>query len=188
MEPDNNPPKFFSLDFHARFFPSVIMDRLNFKKSDGRGTTFTSTTEMFITLAVCVILAIIGLPSAANGSVLGWTLSVLGVGGTIVLLILSVIGNQGERPSYNDFLIGVFLFFVVLGAFIGIPAGMETHSFLLGLLVSLAGLAAGYVIGILGGIWLQYLGWIAVVINMIAGFGAIIMSGTVLIMLAALAF
>lgn len=164
------------------------MHRLHLKKSAGRGTTFTSTTEMFITLCVCVVLAIIGIPSAANGSVVGWILSMLGVGGTVVLVIISMIDQRGERPSYDDFLTGVFFFFVVLGVFIGIPAGMEAHSFPVGFLAGLAGLVSGYIIGIIGGFWLQYLGWVAIVINMIAAFGAIILSGTVLIMLFALAF
>jgi len=187
MEPDNTPPKVLLPEFHGSFFPKVLKNSLNFRKKENEGTSFTSTTEMFISLAICVVLAIIGILSAARGTTLGWILSILGVGGTIFLIILSFMGRRGEHPSYDDFLIGVFLFFVVLGVFIGIPVGMETHSFLLGFLVSLAGLTAGYVIGILGGIWLQYLGWVAIVINMITGFGAIILSGTVLVMLAALA-
>lgn len=138
---------------------------------------------MFITLCVCAVLAIIGIPSAVNGSVVGWILSILGVGGTIALIIISMIGQWGERPSYDDFLVGVFLFFVILGVFLGIPVGMDTHSFWYGFLTSLAGLIVGYVIGIFAGLWLQYLGWFAIVMNMLAAFGAIILGGTVLIML-----
>jgi hypothetical protein len=183
MVPDITPPKFVSKEFHTRFFPQVLRNHLPPKRRESEGTTFTSTTEMFILLAVCVILAIIGIPSAVQGSVLGWILSILGVGGTIALVVMSLMCQRGERPSYGDFLIGVFLFFVILGIFLGIPVGMETHSFGLGLLTSLAGLITGYVIGIYGGLWLQYLGWFAIVINMLAAFGAIILSGTALIML-----
>ena len=186
MAPDITPPKFFSRDFHTTFFPQVLRHRLHLKKRESEGTTFTSTTEMFISLAVCVILAIIGIPSAVQGSVLGWILSILGVGGTIVLVIISSLGQWGEQPSYGDFLTGVFLFFVILGVFLGIPVGMETHSFWLGFLTSLAGLIVGYVIGIFGGMWLQYLGWFAIVINMIAAFGAIILIATALILLVVL--
>jgi len=188
MAPDSHPPNFFSREFHGSFFPGVLKERLRFRKNAVEGVTFTSTTEMFISLAVCVVLAVIGIPSAVEGAVWGWILSILGIGGTIVLVVISVRGQRGERPSYDDFLIGVFLFFVALGILIGIAVGMEARSFWVGLLASLAGLVAGYVVGILGGMWLQCLGWIAVVINMVAGFGAIILGGTVLIILAALAF
>ena len=188
MAPDSHPPNFFSREFHGSFFPGVLKERLRFRKNAVEGVTFTSTTEMFISLAVCVVLAVIGIPSAVEGAVWGWILSILGIGGTIVLVVISVRGQRGERPSYDDFLIGVFLFFVALGILIGIAVGMEARSFWVGLLASLAGLVAGYVVGILGGMWLQGLGWIAVVINMVAGCGAIILGGTVLIILAALAF
>ena len=130
---------------------------------------------MFVLLGVCAVLVLIGIPSAAEGALWGWILGILGIVGTIGLVVISVRGQRGERPSYDDFLIGVFLFCVALGILIGIPVGMEAHSFWFGLLASLAGLAAGYVVGILGGMWLQYLGWIAVVINMVAGLGAIIL-------------
>ncbi len=188
MAPDFHPPKFFSREFHGSFFPGVLKERLHFgKKASRRDNFYLHDRDVRIARGLrgpCLI----GIPSAAEGALWGWILSILGIGGTIVLVVMSVRGQRGERPSYDDFLIGVFLFFVALGILIGIPVGMEAHSFWLGFLASLAGLAAGYVVGILGGMWLQYLGWIAVVINMAAGFGAIILSGTVLIMLAALAF
>lgn len=183
MAPDVTPPKFLSQDFHTRFFPQVLRNRLHLKIREGKGTTFTSTTEMFISLTVCVILAIIGIPSAVKGSVVGWMLSILGVGGVIVLVIVSFMGQRGERPTYGDFLIGVFLFFFILGVFLGIPVGMETHSFWFGLLTSVAGLIIGYVIGIFAGLWLQHLGWFAIVINMIAALGAIVLCGAALFML-----
>lgn len=184
----SHSPKFFSREFHKSFFPQVLKNRLYSRKKESEGTTFTSTTEMFISLAVCVILAIIGIPSAVQGAVWGWILSVLGVGGAIALVIISITGRRGERPSYNDFLVGVFLFFVALGILIGVLVGMETHSFGLGFLTGVAGLIAGYGIGILGGLWLQYLGWVSIAINMIAAFGAIVLSGTLLILLLALFF
>ncbi len=187
MMTDSPPPKLFSREFHTRFFPQLLKNRLPFRKKESEGTSFTSTTEMFISLVVCVILAIIGIPWAVQKSVIGWILSILGVGGTIVLVVTSFMGQRGEKPSYGDFLIGVFLFFVILDVFAGIPVGMETHSFWLGLLTSLAGLIAGYFIGILAGLWVQYFGWFAIIINMLAAFGAIILCGTVVIMLIVLA-
>jgi len=184
MTADPVPPKFLSLEFHTRFFPRLLLDRLRRKKMEAQGTTFTSTTEMFITFAVCLILAVIGLPSALNrGSIVGWGLSVLGVGGMIFLTIVSVGSQWGTRPSYDDFLAGIFFFFVFFGVILGIPVGMDAHSAGLGIFTSLAGLIGGYLLGILAGLKLQHLGWIAIIINMLAGLSAIALSGGTLIML-----
>jgi hypothetical protein len=184
MAADIASPKFQSLEFHTTFFPQILRDRLRWKKKEAQGTSFTSTMEMIIALAVCLILAIIGIPSAlTQGSVFGWILSIAGVLGIIGLVILSVGAQWGNRPSYDNFLIGVFFCFVSLGFLIGISFGMDRHSFWLGALACLAGLAVGYVLGILAGFWLQYLGWMSVILNMVAGFAAIVLTGTALIML-----
>ena len=187
MTVDSVPPKFLSREFHTRFFPRLLLDRYSRrKKKETQGTTFTSTTEMFITLAVCLILAVIGIPAAlTEGSILGWILSVLGVGGAILLLVVSVGAQWGSRPSYDDFLGGIFFFFVTLGAFVGVPVGMDAHSPGLGILAGLAGLSAGYALGILAGLKLQHLGWMATVVNMLAGLAAIVMAGGGLITLLA---
>ena len=62
MATDIIPQKLFSLEFHTRFFPRLLRDRLRRKKKDEQGTSFTSTMELMVTLAVCLILAIIGIP------------------------------------------------------------------------------------------------------------------------------
>jgi hypothetical protein len=49
--------------------------------------------------------------------------------------------------------------------------------------VSLAGLVGGYVLGIFAGLRLQHLGWLAVIMNMLAAFAAIILGATALILL-----
>jgi membrane associated rhomboid family serine protease len=184
MGPDILPPRFLSREFHTEFFPRVLKNRLGRKKREDQGTTFTSTTEMMISLTVCVILAVIGIPLAwTQGSVFGWILSIVGFGGIVGLVILSVGSQWGDRPTYDDFLIGIFLFFVSLGLFIGIPVGLDRHSFWLGLSASLAGLVGGYVLGILAGLRLQHLGWLAVILNMLAAFAAIVLGATALIIL-----
>ena len=183
MTVDPIPPKFLSLEFHTGFFPRLLRDRLLRKGKESGGTTFTSTMEMMLCVAVCVILAAIGVPSAVNrGSIAGWIAAIVGVGGILALLVVSVAAQWGTRPSYDNFLIGVFSFFLSLGIFIGIPVGMENHSLMLGVSASLAGLAGGYVLGILAALGLQYLGWMAIIVNMLAGFAAIVMGGAVLIM------
>ncbi|HYA85656.1 MAG TPA: hypothetical protein VEI57_01140 [Nitrospirota bacterium] len=45
-----------------------------------------------------------------------------------------------------------------------------------------AGLFAGYVLGTLTGLRMQYLGWIDLIINMATGFGTIIILGTYVVM------
>jgi hypothetical protein len=145
--------------------------------------------EMIVLLAVCLVLAAIGLPSAlARGSIVGWMLSALGVGGVLILSVISVGAQWGSRPTYDDFLFGFFFLFVSLGALGGVAAGMETHSTGIGIVAGLAGLVGGYLLGIFMGLKMQHLGWIATILNMLAGFGAIILAGTVLVLLAALAW
>jgi hypothetical protein len=143
--------------------------------------------EMMIASALCLTLAVVGIPLALNqGSIIGWILSIIGVGGVVFLLISSVAAQWGNRPTYDDFLTGIYFLFVSVGIFIGIPVSMDKHSPWLGVLTSFAGLLVGYVLGIFAGLQLQYLGWIAVLINMLAGFAAIVTAAAFLIMLVAL--
>ena len=188
MGTDIIPPKFLSLEYHARFFPRLLRDRLRRKKREEQGTSFVSTMELIIALAVCVILAAIGIPSALNrGSIVGLILSIIGVGGVLAIFVVSVTAQWGNRPTYEDFLIGIFFFFVSLGIFIGIPVGMDNHSFWLGALASLGGLLGGYVLGIFAGLRLQHLGWMALIVDMLAGFAAIVMGVAALVILLLLA-
>jgi len=184
MTDETAPPKFLSLEFHARFFPRLLLDRLRRKGREGGGTTFTPNLEMYLVLAVCLVLAFIGLPMAwSRGSPAGWALTALGVGGVAFLVIQGVASRWGIRPGYDDFLVGVFFFFVALGVLIGIPVGMEAHSAGVGILAAAAGLAGGYLAGIFAGLALQRLGWIAAVIDMLAGLGAIILAGAAMFLL-----
>jgi hypothetical protein len=188
MAADPILPKFLSLEFHTRFFPRVLRDRLCRKGKESEGTTFTSTMEMMILLAVCLMLAVIGIPSAVTrGSILGCILSVFGIGGTAALLISSVGSQWGTRPTYDSFLVGMFFFDLSLGILVGISIGMSYHSLLLGACASLAGLVAGYALGIFSGLWAQRLGWMAMAINALAGLAAIIVGIATIILLFALA-
>lgn len=189
MQGDSNPPRFLSLEFHVRFFPGFIEGRLRSMRRQREGVSFTSNLEMLVVLAVCVILAVIGIPLAqAQGSILGWILTLLGAGGMCVLFIQSVASQWSYRPTYDDFLTGIFFFFVSLGGFIGIPVGMEQHSVLVGVATGIVGFLAGYGLGIGAALQLQRLGWIAVIANMAAGFCAIILVATAFVMLLFYAF
>lgn len=165
-------PKFLSLEFHTRFFPSLLKSRL--RPKERMRTGFSPAMDHTVVLAVCFILVIIGLPSAVdNRSVLGWVLTGLGLAGFAALFIQSIASQWGEKPSYDDFLAGIFFFFITLGLTAGIFVGTMNHSLLLGLLVGSAGLLAGYVLGIFAGLWFQHLGWLASMMNLIAGLAII---------------
>lgn len=182
MAAEEHNPRFLSLRYHTVFFPSVLT-RCTFrtKRSEG-ATSFTSNLEMMVCLAVCAILSIVGLPSAITGkSVVGWIMTVVGGGGIILLLAISIGAQWGSRPSYSTFLAWVFFFFVSLGLFVGIPVGMDHHSFLIGAATSLCGLIVGYSVGIFAGLQLQRLGWLAVALNFAAAFGTVVVIGTALV-------
>jgi hypothetical protein len=126
--------------------------------------------EFIIVLALCLILAAIGIPLAVNrGSVLGWILGILGFGGILASLIFSILSQLGTRPSYDDFFIGIFFFFVFLGITAGLYIGKIQHSLFWGLLSGALGLSLGYVFGIFAGLWFQYLGWIGAIVDMLSG-------------------
>jgi len=84
------------------------------------------------------------------------------------LLINSILSRK-DPPNYENFLIGVFFFFMILGLTAGIFTGSLHHLLMLGLLAGTVGLIAGYLLGILAGLWFQYLGWVATLLNILAG-------------------
>jgi hypothetical protein len=100
----------------------------------------------------------------SHGSVIGWILSGIGLAGIVAFFINSIFSRNGP-PSYDGFLAGIFFLFVSLGITSGVFIGALEHSFALGLLAGAGGLVAGYGIGILAGLWLQYLGWMAGLLN-----------------------
>ena len=110
-----------------------------------------------------------------QGIILGWASSVLGIGGIAALLVLSVKSQWGDRPTYDNFLAGIFFFFVSLGILVGVPVGMSLGSVVIGACASMAGLVAGYALGIFSGLWAQRIGWMALAVNALAGIGAIIL-------------
>jgi hypothetical protein len=166
----NSCPTFFSVGFHTHFFPLLLWSRLRPKERSG--TTFVPL-EHYLVIAFCVVLTAIGIPHALNHhSIIAWLSVGIGVAGILTLAIASIC-SRNESPSYEDFLFGIFYFLVMLGITSGIFAGSLEHSYSIGLLGSVAGLVLGYVLGIFAGLWFQYLGLLAVVLNVLA-FPAII--------------
>jgi hypothetical protein len=174
-------PKFLSLEFHTRFFPALLWQRLG-SKGQGR-TGFGPPTEFPIVFVICIVLIVIGLPMAIDdGSFIGWVIAGLG-GAGMLFLIINSIASRGNPPDYDAFLPGIFFFFVTLGLTAGIFTGFLEHSASLGMALGGAGLVAGYLLGILGGLYLQYLGWMAVLVNGLAWMAVIGMLGLDLVLL-----
>lgn len=170
MESNFIPPNILSFEFHTKFFPQLLWSRLRSKKKDQEGVCFPLPMEFMMAPFVCLILAAIGVPLVLNrGSIVGWILSIIGLGGVSAIIISSVFSQLGNRPTYNDFLIGIFFFFLFAGVTAGIFIGTLEHSLVLGLLSGTGGLLFGYVMGIFAGLWFQYLGWIAPLVNMLSG-------------------
>ncbi len=180
-------PEFLSFEFHIRYFPRMLLSRMRFGRRTETG--FSSTFEHYIVLAVCIILLAFGIPVAvSNGSVIGWITGGIGAAGAIALVINSVFSRTKEPPSYEGFLAGVFLFFVFLGITFGVFVGTLEHSLSLGLLTGSAGLFAGYLLGILAGLWLQYLGWLSAAVNGLAGLAVVGMLSVDLVLLSGAIF
>jgi hypothetical protein len=164
---EDSHPGFLSPEFHLRFFPRLLLKRTD--PQEQRKTGFHSTLELYIILSVCIILVISGSPAAINrGSIAGWIVGGIGAAGIIAMCISSIAWGIKTRPAYDAFLKGIFFLFLVLGLSAGVFTGTLEHSLLKGLTVGAAGVIAGYLLGIMAGLWLQYLGWLADILNMLA--------------------
>ena len=123
------PPSVFSMEFHTKFFPRLLWSRLRPKKKEEEGVRFTHHMDAMILLAFCCVLAAIGIPLAVrHGSVVGWILILLGIGGILAMLIFSIFSQLSTKPSYDNFLIGVFFFCVFLGLTTGLFIGRAEHA------------------------------------------------------------
>lgn len=174
-------PKFLSLEFHTRFFPALL--RASLRPRERGGTGFSSVSEFYVLFVVCLILVVVGLPIAvSNRSFVGYAVGGVGLLGVLVLLLNSIFSCK-ETPTYDSFLAGVFFFFVVIGLTSGVFVGTLEHSLTQGVLVGAAGLIAGYILGIWAGVWLQYLGWLAPMVNGLAALAVLGMLAVDLVLL-----
>ncbi len=158
------PPRFFSLDFHFRYFPSILLNILAPKK-DEYESPFRNhiPIELPILAVVLFVAAVLGISSGlSKGSILGWLLGGVGAAGFLALFIHSIYSQAGYRPSFEGFKVVIFFFFVVFGVVAGITAGRIEfdHSRWMRVLDGLVGLVAGYFLGICAGLWTQKVGWI----------------------------
>ncbi len=170
MSDNLNIPKISNIEFHLRFFPRLLWSKLRPNKKEESGTRFVSTFEFFILLAFFLFLIAIGLPLALkHGSVIGWIVGLAGIAGTLALIISSIIMQAGIKPSYDNFLYGVFFFFVFLGITTGLFVGKTEFSSYWWLPLSFAGLIIGYFLGLFAGFWFQCLGWIVAILDLFGG-------------------
>ena len=168
-------PKFLSLSFHTRFFPSLVWRRLR-PRAPSPGSPFANhiPIELPVVMVICLALLLGGLPSALErGSLIGWTAVVLGFLGAAALVVQSVRAEAGTRPSFETFRLGVFVFFLTLGLTLGLALGTGRHGWALKAFAAVDGLLAGYLLGIGAGLGVQYLGWIGAWIELAAGLGAV---------------
>lgn len=165
LTPLGKPPKFFSLEFHKDFFPEVLRQVYLRRKKQSLGyqSPFANHNhpEVTILIVLCVVLAVIGLPSLINRhSLSGGIMAVLGLGGFSAMFISSLRSVAGQRYSFNDFSPAIFLFFLMIGITAGLSAGFISESRWLGIYGSILGLIVGYIAGIYAGVGINYLGWI----------------------------
>jgi hypothetical protein len=178
MTIDNKQPRFLSAEFHLKFFPALVLNRFKSKQQRSPFVPY-GFMETIIGLVVCFILIAIGAPFVLkNNSIVGWVLTGIGAMGFLLVIGFNMAARLKIPPSYDDFLIGIFFFFVAVGITSGVMVGTLNHSLVLGLCASVAGLAAGYLIGIFTGLFMQYLGHIAVILN---GIAAVAIIGIVLV-------
>ncbi len=176
MDEKNKHPRFFSLDFHVKFFPALLWRLLHPKKRRYE-STFAGriSLELPALAVVSIILGIYGFSAAiGSGSAIGWVCGIAGLGGFSYLLTASIRSTTGTRPSFEYFRTIVFLFFVLLGLTIGLEMGNAYRlPYGLTLITGLSGLILGYVAGIYGGLWVQCLGWMASLLDLIALVGIV---------------
>jgi len=111
MSDDNVLPGILSMEFHIRFFPGLLRDRLRPRKKERHVFVFDVFTKGVIGLIVCLLLAAWGVPLVLSHRLnFGWVEIILGIVGLAALVLSSVNSQQGSRSSYHNFLSGIFYF------------------------------------------------------------------------------
>jgi hypothetical protein len=164
----DKPPPFFSAAFHLHFLPRAIVYRLDDYRQRQRQGGFSQHVQLEIPIVIflCVGLAVAGIPALARGSLGGWIMTLLGVGGFVALVAWAVLGEtrwrreQRHRYGYNEFMPSVFFFCVLAGGSAGLIAGgILGDDPKLGGLWALPGLVLGYLAGPFAARWVHALGF-----------------------------
>jgi hypothetical protein len=179
--PQAPPPRILSWEFHARFFPSLLWSRLSPKENRPQGVSFNHNLGLTLLTAASMALVALGAPMASGPNhLVGWIIAAVGLAGTLYILLNSILGQRGLKPSYDDFHIWIFFFFVFLGLSGGLFLTSVNHQpRLMVLAAGVLGILPGYMAGILAGFWAQALGWISGLLDGLAGlaiFGLVIVN------------
>lgn len=174
-------PGFFSFAFHSSYFPAIFRRNLAalwsiwFPPKNASPFHGHVPIEYIILPMLCLAAAGGGLGSffmehSLGGGIIGG-LGALGLG---ALLIHSVWERWsfGNPVSYDDFEPMTFLLFLLLGLHAGVLFALDPLKWppLGAALGGVAGLLAGYALGIFVGLWIQVLGWIAISIRLFFAF------------------
>jgi hypothetical protein len=162
------PPPFFSVAYHCRFLPRVIIYRLGERRRRQHGFGSHGHVEVPLAIFACILLVAFGLPSALQGgSIGGWLSTAVGAGALLSLLGWSIVGEwrwrrqEGYRYGYAEFMPSVFFFCLLLGGSLGlIGGGSFGNDPLMGYLWTGPGLVAGYFAGLFAARWVHALGFI----------------------------
>lgn len=171
MTDTNKPPGFFSIEFHKDFFPALLWRQLRPKKDEYQSPFSNHIPIEFTILTVLSVFSgAFGFASAlSSGSAVGWIFGILGLSVFLMLLIKSIHSEKGHRPSFENFRTAIFLFFVFLGITLGLTTGIIYQlTFWQKVLTGVAGFFAGYTAGIFAGLYIQRLGWIGALFDMLA--------------------
>ena len=172
-------PSFFSVSFHTRYFPALLLRRLGIGRDRDVTVREHVRFELPIAFAACGVLTAFALPAALAGSVLGGIGAAAGIAGLVALLVHSVSSVWGVAPTYEGLRPAVFFFFLALGVVGGLFAGRLAGWALL----ALVGPPLGYVTGIFAGLWAQRLGWLAGLFDLAAVggvFGLVLLAAIVI--------
>jgi hypothetical protein len=162
-------PSVLSARFHLQYFPALLWRRIGPRAADEPRVSFSNhgSLEQLIILIVCATAVVIGLPFALQGSVTGIIGAGIGAVGVAGVIVVSVMG-AGASAGFAGFRCWVFCAVVLLGVTVGLFAGSLEHSHTRALVYAAIGLAAGYPLGILAGLFAQRLGWIAGLLDSLA--------------------
>lgn len=161
----SQPPRFWSAAFHVAFLPRVIAIRIAQWRRQ-RGARRHVHIELPLVIFACLLLAVLGLPAAARGSLIGWMSLIAGLGGLLGLMGWSIVSEyrtrrrEGYRYGYAVFMPSVFCCCLLLGFTAGLIAGGVIYdSPAMGLLWCGPGLVAGYLAGPFLARWVHALGF-----------------------------
>lgn len=163
-EPDPFPiaPAPWTLGYHLRFVPALIRARLG---PQPQATGFASHAGMMVPIAIVIALVLfsIGLPGMVEGGFdpVSALLTLLGGGGLLAIIGMSIADAWHEPRSYQRFEPAVFFFLLLLGISIGLfivrldREGLGTAAYAT---ILSGSTLAGYAAGLLLGYWWQALG------------------------------